>query len=92
MGHYPEAAIFRRLGALNMLSLLSLQAELANLQVQLRDLWAEDEASHEDSERMFSTYFRAVRNSGNSLQYEMLLNIRQKLQEYGVCFPCTIVC
>ena len=83
MGHYPEAAVFRRFGALNMLNLLSLQAELVDLQVQFRDLWAEDDVSTDLSEKQFSTYFRVLRNSENSLQYEKLLEIRQKLQQYS---------
>jgi hypothetical protein len=83
MGQYPEVSIFRRFGSLNMLNLLSLQAELIDLQIQFRDICIEDEESPDDSEKRFSTYFRQLRNSEDSLQYTMLLDIRQKLQEYS---------
>ncbi|KAI7152787.1 hypothetical protein KC349_g8777 [Hortaea werneckii] len=83
MGHYPETAIFRRFGALNMLNLLSLQAELIDLQVQFRDIWVEDDASVDLDEKDYSTYFRKLVKSETSLQYEMLLEIRKKLQEYN---------
>ncbi|KAL1599491.1 hypothetical protein SLS60_007294 [Paraconiothyrium brasiliense] len=66
-----------------MLNLLSLQAELVDLQVQFRDLWAEDDTSTDSGEKQFSTYFRVLRNSENSLQYDKLLEIRQKLQDYN---------
>jgi hypothetical protein len=92
MGHYPEAAIFRRFGSLNMLNLLSLQAELVDLQVQFRDIWVEDEGSPDDSEKQFSTYFRTLRKSEDSLQFTMLLDIRKKLQEYSMSKPTLILC
>lgn len=83
MGHYSEAAIFRRFGSLNMLTLLSLQAELIDLQAQFRDMCAEDDGSDDPSEKRFSTYFRVLRGAENSIQYETLLDIRKKLQEYS---------
>jgi hypothetical protein len=83
MGHYPEAAIFRRFSSLNILNLLSLQAELVDLQVQFRDLCAEDDESNDSSENQYSTYFRRLRGSEDSLQYEKLLEIRKKLNEYS---------
>jgi hypothetical protein len=83
MGHYPETAIFRRFGSLNMLNLLSLQAELVDLQVQFRDIWIEDETSPDDSEKQFSTYFRVLRKSEDSHQFAMVLDIRKKLQAYS---------
>ena len=83
MGHYPEAAIFRRFGSLNMLTLLSLQAELIDLQAQFRDMCAEDNSSYDPIEKQFSTYFRLLRGAEDSIQYEKLLEIRRKLQEYS---------
>lgn len=91
MGHYPEAAIFRRFGSLNMLNLLSLQAELIDLQVQFRDIWAEDEGSPDDCEKQFSTYFRTLRKSEDSLQFTMLLSIREKIKEYSMSTPALIL-
>ncbi|KAF3004794.1 hypothetical protein E8E13_002928 [Curvularia kusanoi] len=66
MAKYTEAAIFRRFNDLNMMSLLSLQAELVDMQAQLREMWAEDDESHDAVEKQFSTYFQ----------------MRAKLQEY----------
>ncbi|KAF2725246.1 hypothetical protein K431DRAFT_300152 [Polychaeton citri CBS 116435] len=83
MGHYPETAIFRRFGSLNMLNLLSLQAELIDLQIQFRDIWAEDDISMDLNEKEYSTYFRKLMRSETSLQHEMLLAIRKKLHEYN---------
>ncbi|KAG9744648.1 hypothetical protein KCU73_g8084, partial [Aureobasidium melanogenum] len=83
MGQYSETAIFRRFGALNAITLLSLQAELIDLQVQFRDIWAEDDRSNDPDEQQFSTYFRKLRESGDSIQYEMLQEIRAKLREYN---------
>lgn len=84
MGHYPEAAIFRRFGALNAIHLLSLQAELIDLQVQFRDICAEDDSMGNSDEKEFSTYFRKLRESEDSLQYDMLNKIRAKLREYSM--------
>lgn len=83
MGQYPEVAIFRRFGPLNMLNLLSLQAELIDLQVEFRDIWAEDEESTDDTEKRFSTYFRQLHNAEDSFQLKKLKTIRDKLQEYS---------
>ncbi|KAH0000756.1 hypothetical protein KCU78_g15219, partial [Aureobasidium melanogenum] len=83
MGQYSETAIFRRFGVLNAITLLSLQAELIDLQVQFRDIWAEDDRSDDSDEQQFSTYFRKLRESGDSIQYEMLQEIRAKLREYN---------
>jgi hypothetical protein len=85
MGRYPETAIFRRFGALNAITLLSLQAELIDLQVQFRDICAEDDRIGDPNEQEFSTYFRKLRESDDSLQYEMLKTIRAKLHEYSMC-------
>jgi hypothetical protein len=84
MGQYPEAAILRRFNALNMLNLLSLQAELVHLQVQFRDIWDEDELSTDPTEKQYSTRFQTLVNSEDSLQYKMLCTIRTKLQEYSM--------
>lgn len=65
-----------------MLNLLSLQAELVDLQVQFRDIWAEDEDSTDINEKDFSTYFLKLRNAEDSHQYEMLLKIRGALAKY----------
>lgn len=86
MGPYQETAIFRRFGPLNMLNLLSLQAELVDMEVEFRDIWADDEQSSVFDEKNFSTYFRNLRQSEgnpNDEQVRMLQRIRQKLHEYS---------
>lgn len=83
MSRYSEAAVFRRFGALNMLNLLSLQAELIDLQDQFHDMWAEDDDSSDPNEKQFSTYFRLLRGAEDSFQYEKLNEIRKKLHEYS---------
>lgn len=86
MGPYPDIAIFRRFGPLNMLNLLSLQAELVELEADLRDIWSADNDSQNEEEQEFATYFRSLRKSEggpNDGQYQMLLEIRRKLLEYS---------
>jgi hypothetical protein len=92
MGHYPEAAILRSFGSLNMLNLLSLQAELVDLEVQFRDIWVDDDNSPDDSEKQYSTSFRQLHHSGDSIQFKMLLDIRKKLSEYSTCRWILIPC
>lgn len=93
MGHHTETAIFRRFGQLNMLNLLSLQAELTDLELQLQYIRQEDQAS-DDPLRMLHTIdfweLRPSRKAGDDLQWQTLLNIRRKLQEYSTAFKrCT---
>lgn len=89
MGHHTETAIFRRFSQLNMLNLLSLQAELTDLELHLRHIRQEDEIS-DDPLRMLHTIdfweLRQSREAGDDLQWQTLLNIRQKLQEYSIIF------
>lgn len=85
-----EAAIFRRFGALNMVNLLSLQAELVALQVDFQDICHEDDHSNDPTDRLFSSCFRTLRNSNgavNDEQWQKLLVIRRKLSEYSTPFP-----
>ncbi|KAF2164741.1 hypothetical protein M409DRAFT_25134 [Zasmidium cellare ATCC 36951] len=85
MGPYAEAAIFRRFGPLAMLSLLSLQAELVELDAEFRKICQEDDQSVNEADKNFSKYFRALRRSeegGTAHQYEKLMEIRSKLNEY----------
>lgn len=87
MGNYRRVAIFRRFGALNMLNLLSLQAELVELEVHFKDVCAEDNESNDPVEQNFSKYFHELRkseNKANDEQYQMLLTLRKKLQEYSM--------
>lgn len=83
MGQYPETAIFRRFGDLNMLNILSLQAELIDLRVEFRDTWAEDDGSAEPGEKEYSTWFRKLIKAEDSIQLDLLNKIREKLRLYS---------
>ena len=89
MGRYPETRIFRQFGELNLLNLLHLQAELQDLEHQLQEIREEDDfAKSEDLIRSsYVTDFRLMRDwreSGDSLQYDLLVGIGEKLREYSI--------
>ncbi|KAA8643738.1 uncharacterized protein ATNIH1004_010512 [Aspergillus tanneri] len=84
MATFGDMAIFRTFRELNMLNLLSLQAELTELHIQFQDICHEDDTSSDPSDQVYSSYFhslRGSRNTPNNEQLEMLLRIRQKLRE-----------
>ena len=87
MGAHHETTIFRRFGKLNMLNLLSLQAELTDLEVKFENIRKEDEDSGDEFRMLYAVDFREMRdhaNDANNLQWQMLLDIRAKLQEYSI--------
>ena len=87
MGAHHETTIFRRFGKLNMLNLLSLQAELTDLEVKLENVVKEDEDSGDEYRMLYAVDFREMRdhaNDADNLQWQMLLDIRAKLQEYSI--------
>jgi len=91
MGSYPTTAIFRRFGELNMLNLLRLQAELQDLEHQLQEIRDEDDftKSKDPIRTSYVTDFRLMRdwkNDGDSLQYDLLVSIGEKLREYSIIF------
>src|SRR5689334_17686776 len=89
MGTYGEAAIFRKFGSLNMWNLLSQQAEILELQVQLRDIWQEDSTSTDPTARQLCNYFlqlRKSKGSHNEIQLQMMITLREKLREYSAYF------
>lgn len=77
MSRYPENAIFRRFSSLNMINLLSLQAELIALQEDCEKVWAEKGGLDNIGEEKFSEWLK------DSSQYELLLKLREKLREYS---------
>lgn len=82
-----ETAIFRRFGELNMLNLLRLQAELHDLEHQLQEIRDEDSQSNDPIRASYVTDFRLMRDwreTGDSLQYDLLVSIGEKLQEYSI--------
>lgn len=87
MGSHQETAIFRRFGTLNMLNLLSLQAELTDLEGQLENIVKGDETSGDADRILHAIDFRELRahaKDGDDLHWQMLLAIRAKLQEYSI--------
>ncbi|KAM7214997.1 hypothetical protein V8F06_009599 [Rhypophila decipiens] len=92
MGAHPETAIFRRFGQLNGLNLLYLQAELTNLENDLhraaksdsksshyeRSIYARDwQTLHESGDA------KAEKDGGNPTQWNIMLQVRDKLNEYN---------
>ena len=95
MSSHYETAIFRRFGELNMVNLLSLQAELMDLEIQLQNIQADDELSDHPTRMQHAVDFYEMRerkeDEGDDLQWRMLLRIREKLQEYSIALEnnCT---
>lgn len=78
-------AIFRRFDFVNLLGLLSLQAEIAELEADFRYQARADKTSRDPEEEMFSEWFQLLRKAqnGQSAQYEKLKTLRTKMKEYS---------
>lgn len=86
MASYPETAIFRRFGELNMINILRLQAELQDMECQLQEIRNEDAQSNDPIRQSYVKDFRLMRDwieNGDSLQHELLVSIGEKLREYS---------
>ena len=88
MGSEPELAIFRTFKALNMLNLLRLQAEIQDLEQQLRAVREEDAGDTATNRPLYEKDFRQMRRApnhdgGDSEQYSILETIGLKLIEYS---------
>jgi len=86
MGTYPELAIFRRFGALNLQNLLYLQAELLHLEDELKEIIKED---NENPNRfVFSRNWYALHQASfdgeQNRQYRILIEIRERLHQYSM--------
>jgi hypothetical protein len=84
--HHPELAIFRRFAALNAQNLLHLQAEIHELEADLRAYAEEDAVQPNNSNR--AKYSRswhklAHSHSEDRRQYETITTIRARLKEYN---------
>lgn len=84
MGPYPEIAIFRRFSSLTMLNLMSLQAELLEIEDKLQTCQKEDDASSDLEISTFSTSFCALNHSQSpkNRQRVLLESSRDKLEQY----------
>jgi hypothetical protein len=86
MSTYPDNAIFRRFGELNMLNLLRLQAEIHEMEQELKRIRDEDKESEDVMRMAYVNDFCAMRDNqeeGDSEQYDLLIRIGEKLQEYN---------
>jgi len=92
--HRSPFAIFRRFGDLNMLNLMSLQAELMDLSDDFREICKEDDEEIAPlAARKYAYSFRDLRDSATKQgtgteqvhfhQWQRLQELRQKLKEYS---------
>jgi len=82
----PEAAIYRRFGALNALNLLYYQAELTYLEQELQDQQKLDNNDQKGYGKSYATNWFWLRNSkgeGNGRQLDLILEIRGTLAKYS---------
>ena len=81
MGAYPEVAILRRFGALNVQNLLYLQAELVALESDLKQFAAEGE---DQANRARDWYTLSQSRQAAGEEWQTMKKIRKKLKEYSV--------
>jgi hypothetical protein len=86
MGLHDEYAIYRRFRQLNAQNLLYLQAELTHLERELRNL-AQRDSSVPEREFFAKDWWSLsqTENDNDAEQWEKVLEIRQKLEEYSLC-------
>jgi hypothetical protein len=85
MGAYPELAIFRRFGALNLQNIIYLQAEITMLEEEFQKIVAEDNLNPE--REMFSRDWDYLANNTDaaaSRRYQMIIHIRKVLNDYSM--------
>ena len=89
MGKSRQVSIFRRFGSLTMFNLLSLQAELVELEGDFQDIRREDDGSSDPVREGLSLSFhnlRASKGTFNDYQLKKLEEIRPKLGKYRTFF------
>jgi len=82
MGKEKSTAIFRRFDDLNMLCLLSLQAEIMQLEKEYRDECYGDDTNGQGKAKQYTSNFKLARDC-NSEQHTRLKVIRELLREYS---------
>lgn len=83
MGCSSDIAIFRRFSDLNMLCLMSLQAELMDLREEFCSICEDDEKQAVGFSQSFAQ-LRESKDSPNNFQYHKLKEIKLKLKEYSI--------
>lgn len=93
IGEHQELAIFRRFQTLNAKSLLYMQAEILHLENELKSIERHDESS-KDVRRasLHNSVFNLKESSGSDyqLQWNKVMEIREKLERYSRLSPLTI--
>ncbi|KAF2123919.1 hypothetical protein P153DRAFT_303310 [Dothidotthia symphoricarpi CBS 119687] len=84
----PEIAIYRRFGALNAQNLLYFQAELSDLEQELKKQQVEDSNSQEGKRSSYAKNWSWLQESElqgdeNARQVQLVLRIRETLREYN---------
>lgn len=86
MGRTPELAILRRFSSLNIQDLLYRQAELTQLETDLRELEVSASQSVDGHRNLYArdwAWLERSRYDGDDEQWQLMLNIRSKLKEYS---------
>ena len=86
MSNDKDIAIFRRFDDLNLLCLLSLQAEILELRQILRRTCFVDDTVGEENEKKYSGNFKLSRDDGSE-QHKRIEVLREKLREYSEWRP-----
>ena len=82
----PEAAIYRRFGALNAQNLLYYQAELTDLEQKLQEqqkLDSNDQKGHGQSYALNWVWLKHSKTDGDGCQLDLVLQIRELLAKYS---------
>jgi hypothetical protein len=90
MGVRTETMIFRKFSALNSRMLLYMQADLAILEKELRDVERDDNKSPEGQRSKYATNYLWLSRSkkdGNGKQLDLISKIKEKLKEYSTSPP-----
>jgi len=81
MSNDKDTSICRRFDDLNLLSLLSLNAEILELRQSLRRTCLLDDIHEQEDEKKYSSNFKLSRDN-NSEQYKSIEVLRHKLKDY----------
>jgi hypothetical protein len=85
MARYGDVAIFRRFGALNIFNLMSLQAELADLEDELKGLLKFNDRR---MPVLLQDFYEIRTNDEGKSQLDLIEKIRLKLKEYSMHYSC----
>ena len=84
VGLEPQLAIFKRFGALNAENLFFMQAEIAGLEEELREIIANDLKSKDRKVKKSSSSWRMLQAAReNSAQWQKRMEIRERLRDYS---------